>query len=371
MTKIENVKIVNHDSEIKNANIFIENGKITKIEKLEGEGKQIVIPGFVEPHLHGFANRECNDGKESIEYIANELAKVGVTSFMPTIMTAEWNKLIEAVKGGANAKSNGAKIPGLHLEGPFFSHAKKGAQNPKYIIEASKEKIDELWEASNHKILRLGFAPEVNDKKLVKYISDLGMVPNIGHTNGSAQDVIDCADLGAKSATHLWNGMSGVANRTPGIAQGVLLEDRIYAELICDFIHVDPLTIKLTIKTKGADKVIACSDSVRPAGMVDGEYESGALPVIKKGNMITLKEGGAIAGGAASIDLSFKNLLSLGYELKDVVKMTSYNAAVCHNLNDIGEIKENKAADLLILDLKNNIKEVYVDGKKFAYSSQA
>lgn len=363
--KIENVRIVNHDSEIKNANLYIENGRITKVEKLEGEGTKTVIPGFIEIHLHGFANKDCNDGKESIEYIATELAKVGVTSFMPTIMTAEWSKLLNAVKGGSEAKGNGAKIPGLHLEGPFFSHAKKGAQNPKYIIPATKENINELWEASNHKILRMGFAPEVNDIQLVSHIASLGIVPNIGHTNGTAQDVFDSADLGATGATHTWNGMSGVANRNPGIAQGVLLDDRIYAELICDFVHVDPLTIKLTIKTKGADKVIACSDSVKPAGMPDGEYESGALPVIKKGNLITLKEGNSIAGGASSIDLSFKNLISLGYSLQDVVKMTSYNAAVSHGLNDIGEISENKAADFIILDNNLEIQNVFVDGKQF------
>ena len=362
--KLKNVRIVNHDSEIKNANLYIENGKITKIEKLEGVGTKTVIPGFVETHLHGFANKDCLDGKESIEFIAKELAKVGVTSFLPTLMTSEWSKLIDSVKQASVAKSEGAKIPGLHLEGPFFSHAKKGAQNPKYIIPATKENIKELWDASNHSILRMGFAPEVNNKDLVKYIVDLGMVVNIGHTDGAAQDVIDCADMGATSATHLWNGMSGVANRTPGIAQGVLLEDRIYAELICDFVHVDPLTIKLTVKTKGADKVIACSDSVKPAGMPDGEYESGALPVIKKGNLITLKEGNSIAGGASSIDLSFKNLLSLGYNLSDVVKMTSYNAAVCHNLTNIGEIKENKAADLVILDNNMEIINVYVDGRQ-------
>ena len=360
--KLENVRIVNHDSEIKNANLYIENGKIARIEKLEGEGTKVVIPGFIETHLHGFANRDCLDGKESIEYISKELAKVGVTSFLPTLMTSEWSELVNSVREASMAKAEGAKIPGLHLEGPFFSHAKKGAQNPKYIIPASKEKIDELWEASNHKILRMGFAPEVNNKDLVKYIADLGMAVNIGHTDGTAQDVIDSADLGATSATHLWNGMSGVSNREPGIAQGVLLEDRIFAELICDFVHVDPLTIKLTIKTKGADKVVACSDSVKPAGMPDGNYESGGLPVVKKGKLITLVDGGSIAGGAYSLDLAFKNLLSLGYSLQDVVKMTSHNVAVCHNLKDVAEIKENMAADLVLLDKEMNIKQVYVDG---------
>ena len=364
MNKIENVRVVNHDQIIENANLYFDNGKITKVESLPGKGTKTIIPGFIEMHIHGFANKDCNGGKEEIEYIANELAKVGVTSFMPTIMTAEWSELIKTVSSCANLKSNGSKIPGLHLEGPFFSLEKKGAQNPNYIIKATKDKITELFQASGKTILRMGFAPEVNDISLVSHIANLGIVPNIGHTNGSADDVFKAADQGATAATHTWNGMSGVENRNPGIAQGVLLDDRIYAELICDFIHVDPLTIKLTIKTKGVDKVIAVSDSVKPAGMPDGEYESGGLPVIKKGNKITLKEQGSIAGGASSIDLAFKNLLSLGYSLQDVVKMTSYNAAKSHNLSNIGEIKESKDADFIILDDNNEIKEVYVNGER-------
>jgi N-acetylglucosamine-6-phosphate deacetylase len=125
--------------------------------------------------------------------------------------------------------------------------------------------------------------------------------------------------------------MSGVVNRNPGVVQGVLNDDRVYAELICDLVHVDAETINLTIKTKGPEKVIVISDSIRPAGLKDGEYRSGGVPVIKKGTKITLKSDGNIAGGAGSINVGYKTLLDLGYPMEDIVKMTSYNASLNHN----------------------------------------
>ena len=360
--KIENVKIINHNYTIENADVIIENKHIKEIIKKEGVASHTMIPGFIELHIHGFGGKDAMDSKEAVEYMSKELAKVGVTTFVPTLMTSSWTNILKSLRNASEAKSINSKIAGIHLEGPFISFDKKGAHNPEFIIEATKEKLDELYKFSNKKLIRLVMAPEVNSKEIMQYAIDLGFVVSIGHSNGKAQDVYDSIKLGATATTHLWNGMSGVANRDQGIVAGVLNNPKIYAELICDLVHVDSETIKLSIKSKGPEKIIVVSDSIRPAGLKDGEYKSGGIPVIKTGNKIQLKVGGSIAGGAGSVDIGYKTLLELGYSMEDIVKMTSYNASIHHNFDKIGEIKEGYFADFILLNEKKEVKKTYVNG---------
>ena len=362
--KLENVTIVNHNETINNADIIIENGLIKKIIKKNGEGNHIIIPGFIETHIHGFGGHDAMDSTKAVEHMSKNLAKVGVTSFLPTLMTAKWDELLNSIKNASNAKTINSRILGLHLEGPFISIKKKGAHIPKLIIPATIDRLNQLYIASNKKLIQVVIAPEVNSYEVIEEAKKLGMVVAIGHTNGKASDVDNAVKNGATIATHLWNGMSGVQNRDPGIVEGVLNNDKIFAELICDLIHVDKETIKLSIKTKTPNKIIIISDSIRAAGLEDGEYESGGLPIIKKGVEIRLKNSGNIAGGAGSIDVGFRTLVSMNYPLQDIVKMTSYNACVNHNWNLLGRIKENCYADFILLDKEKNIIDTYINGGK-------
>ena len=361
--KIENVKIVNHNYTIENADVIIENKIIKKIIKKEGKANNILIPGFVEIHIHGFGGKDAMDSSKAIEYMSKELAKVGVTTFLPTLMTSGWSKILKSLENAAKAQTVNSKIAGLHLEGPFISFEKKGAHDPKFIIKATKEKLDELSKYSNKKLIRLVMAPELNSPEIIQYATDLGFVIAIGHSNGTCHDVYGAIKSGATAATHLWNGTSGVINRNQGVVTGVLNSKEIYAELICDLVHLDAETIRLSITTKGPEKIIVVSDSIRPAGLEDGEYKSGGIPVIKTGNKIQLKESGSIAGGAGSINIGYGTLLNLGYNMEDIVKMTSYNASIHHGFNKIGKIKEGYFADLILLNNKKEICKIYIDGK--------
>jgi N-acetylglucosamine-6-phosphate deacetylase len=158
--------------------------------------------------------------------------------------------------------------------------------------------------------------------------------------------------------------MSGVSHRNPGVAQAILMSKETYAELICDFIHISPETIKFTIQNKGVNKITCITDAIRPAGLPDGEYTSGNLLVNKKGLMITLKKEGSIAGSGATMHANFLNLLSLGYSINDVVKMTSYNITQNMKLKNVGQIKVGYSADMVFLDKINNINKVYINGKE-------
>lgn len=361
--KIENVKIVNHNNIVENADIIIEKKVIKQIIIKPGKGSVTLIPGFIETHIHGFGGYDAMDSAKSIEYMSQELAKVGVTTFIPTLMTAKWEQIISSMNNASKAKTILSKIGGLHLEGPFISVVKKGAHTPEYIIKASKSNIKELYKASNGKLIQVVIAPEENNLEIIKFATKLGIVVAIGHTNATAKETHDAISNGASAITHLWNAMSSVCNRSPGVVEAALNNDSVFVELICDLVHVDAEAIKLTIKSKGPEKVIIISDSIRPAGLPNGEYESGGVPVIKKDTKITLKSDGNIAGGAGSINVGYQTLVDLGYSMKDIVKMTSYNAAINHKWNQIGRIEVGCFADFVVLDKDKRIINTYINGE--------
>ncbi len=360
--KIENVRIINHDQIIENADIEIIGSKISKITAVPGEAKLLVVPGFIDVHIHGFMNKDCMDGTQAVEFISQELKKVGTTSFAPTAMTEDWDVLKESLKNISQAKEIGARILGAHLEGPFISLEKKGAHNADYLLVPTQDLIDQLYIASNRTIKKLTIAPEKFSEDLIRHVTSLGIIASIGHSNGTASDVEKAVKSGAISCTHLWNAMTGIANRAPGLVEGILLSDKIYAELICDLIHVDKEAINLTIKSKGVSRVIATTDALKPSGMPDGDSVSGGLDVTKKGLLITLKGTETIAGSGVCMHDNFRNLIKLGYDIKDVVAMTSHNAAQNFKV-DLGEIREGKEADLIVMDKDFNIKQVLIKGE--------
>lgn len=360
--KLLNVRIVNHDQIIENADVIIENGVIQKISPKAGKSKTTIVPGFIDTHIHGFGGHDCMDSKHAVEIISAKIAKFGTTAFMPTVMTEEWSRLVKAFKELSLIESSGARIMGIHLEGPFISLAKKGAHNADYIIKPTQDKINELIKVSRGKLRKITLAPEETNAALIKFAVNHNILISIGHSNGTSKDVAMASKAGATSATHLWNAMSGVENRNPGVVEGVLNDEKIYAEVILDLLHVDKEAIKLSINAKGVSRVMAVTDALRAAGMADGEYESGGLPITKKGSMITLSGQKTIAGSAATMHDCYKNLIKLGYKETEVVAMTSYNASQYAGDKTIGEIKEGKCADIVVLDAKNEIKKVYING---------
>ncbi len=361
--EIKNVKIVNHDSTIESANIVIEKGKIVSITPSNKKSKLTLVPGFIDTHTHGVRGNDTMDSKEAIEAISKDKVKFGTTSFLPTVMTAKWEVLIQATKNVAEAKVEGAKIAGIHVEGPFISIKKKGAHDENYIIKGTPEKLDELQEAAKGMIKKMTFAPEEHDESFVKEIIKRGMTPTMGHTNASAEQAHKAIDNGTTAVTHMWNAMTGVLNRNPGVAEATLQRREVYAELIIDFVHVDPETVKLSINVKGTDRIVGITDSIRPAGLKDGPSTSGGLEIVKKGLLITIKGTETIAGSAATMHDVFKNIISLGYSINEAVAMTSYNAS--KNLNiEGGRIEEGLSADFVLLKDNLSIHSVYVNGIK-------
>ncbi|WP_027120451.1 N-acetylglucosamine-6-phosphate deacetylase [Mycoplasmopsis lipofaciens] len=362
---IKNVKIVNFNETINNADLIIEDNKIKNIIKKDGYGKKILMPGLIDTHIHGFMNDDVMDSKEAVERISINLAKNGITSFMPTAMTNSWEKILKSLNHISKANYKGAKYIGTHIEGPYIGIEKKGAHKPEWLKTATKENIDELLKASEYKLKKISFDPKMLNNELIKYLVTKNVIPSIGHSAATYKQAQDAYDAGATCTCHLWNAMSGVDSRNPGLAEASLENKNVYAEMIIDFQHICPETINFSIKHKGIDKIMCISDAIKPAYIEDGPSISGGIKINKKGLLITLDGTNTIAGSGICIYDSVKFLRQLNYSFNDIVKLTSYNSAKNCNLNNTALIKEGYDADFIILDENTlDLEEVYINGIK-------
>lgn len=360
---LKNVKIINHNSTIENANITIKDGLIINIEETKGQAEAIVVPGFIDVHVHGFFGNDSMGTKKELEEMSKGLKKFGTTSFLATTATQSIETLKHCLETINDAESIGSTILGIHMEGPFLSLAKKGAQNADYIVEPTPEIIDDLQKTAKGKIKKMTIAPEHFSDEALLALQKNNIVISIGHTSATYNDALRTLKFGVSSCTHLWNAMTGVANRNPGVVEFALNHRQIFAELIMDLHHVDEPAIKLSVTSKGIDRIVAVSDALSPAGLGEGEFMFGGLAVVRKGSLFYLKDQDTIAGSASTMHDCFLNALKIGYTPENAVSFTSYNAAVNLKINDLGEIAINKRASLVIMDHDFKIKQVLVDGK--------
>jgi N-acetylglucosamine-6-phosphate deacetylase len=200
---LKNIKIINHDHIIENADILIENGLIKTITTKAGKSSQVVVPGFIDSHIHGFNGYDVMDSPEALRIISKALSKFGVTSFLPTIMTNSLDNLNIALSNIAITKVEGAKILGIHMEGPFFGLARKGAQNPKYLIKGNVEILKQFIKSSQNFIKKISFDPLVCDLDLIKLMVQNNIVPIVGHSDATLEETNLALKAGATSCTHL------------------------------------------------------------------------------------------------------------------------------------------------------------------------
>ncbi|WP_426461189.1 N-acetylglucosamine-6-phosphate deacetylase [Mycoplasma hafezii] len=361
---IKNVQIVNFDSIIKNANVTIEDSKITKIEPIDGEASSILVPGFIDTHIHGFYNHDVMDGAEDLAVVSAELAKNGTTSFMPTAMTRSWEEILVSLKHMANNHKWVSKNLGFHIEGPFIGLAKKGAHKDEYLLKGTDKRVERMYLESKNKLKKISFDPLMVSIPTMKYMQKLDIIPSIGHSGADFALTKKYFENGCTSVCHLWNAMTGVDSRNPGMLEAALMDKNTYVELICDLFHVSKESIWFTIQNKGVDKIICVSDAIKPAYYHDGDNISGNIPVTKEGKAIYLKGTKTIAGSGIAIIDAFWNLIEIGVPIKDAVAMTSYNSAQYLNKPELGYIDVDKTADLVLLAKKDlKLLQVYIDGK--------
>ena len=317
----------------------------------------IVVPGFIDEHTHGAMGGDAMDGDiNALSDIASAAASEGVTSFLATTMTQSPDNIknaLTAVKEYVNKNSNkGARLLGVHLEGPFISPKHIGAQPLEYVAKPSVEVMKEYIKYSGNNIKIVSLAPEMEGaEELIKFLKQNGIVASIAHTGAKYNDCVKAIEWGVSNVTHTYNAQTGIHHRDVGVVGTAMLYDELSCELICDLIHVSVPAIKLVLKNKPKDKVILITDSMRAKHLPDGESELGGQTVIVKNGEARLVDG-TLAGSVLKMNDAIKNVCnSLGVSLETAIDYATKNPA--KNLgvyNEVGSIKVGKRADVTVLD---------------------
>lgn len=366
--KFKNVLLFGEDFKFKPADVCVENGAFSDISRdgeIDCEGL-MMIPGLVDVHTHGAIGLEASDASlEAIEELSRFEGEHGVTTFLPTMSTQSTETLKDAAKAVACAKPlvKGAKIGGIHMEGPYFSMKYKGAQNPEHIRRPSAEEFFEINKASGEIVKLISIAPEnEGSEEFVKAVKDSVKV-SAGHTDADYETMLNAIEWGVTQLTHSFNAMRGLHHRNPG-ALGAAIDGNVFCELISDGMHVHPAMVRLFYKAVGAERLVLISDSVRSAYLPDGEYNSCGMRVFVKNGKATLEDG-TIAGSSSTLFDCFKSAVGFGIPLEDAVRAATYNPAKAVGIDgECGVIKQGRAADFLLVDNALNLKAVYVDGKR-------
>ncbi|AIK39143.1 MULTISPECIES: N-acetylglucosamine-6-phosphate deacetylase [Bacillus] len=313
----------------------------------DAEGK-IVIPGMIDVHIHGGYDIDAMDANsDGLVTLGKEMLKEGVTTYFPTTMTQAPEAIEAALSAAKEAKEKGAHFEYIHLEGPYVSKKRAGAQPLEHIVPANIEQFKQWQEASGNLIKLVTYAPEEEGAvEFENYLAETSVVGTMGHT-----DAVD-AQLKSRNithATHLYNQMRGLHHREPGVVGHVLLNPNVMVEVITDGIHIHPDMVKLAYKLKGPKKVSVITDAMRAKGLEDGLYELGGQPVHVKNGSARLEDG-TLAGSILKMDQAFRNVIEFtGCSIEDAVLMTSVNQAEEFGLTNKGALTVGKDADFVVM----------------------
>ncbi len=362
MNGLKNVNVYLEGKGIVKTDICFENGKIrlnavcdNEIAKISDD--YVVVPGFVDEHIHGAGGYDAMDATETaLNVIANCVASEGTTTFLATTMTQSVENITNAL---SNVKTyieknhtDGARVGGVHLEGPFIAPKFKGAQPLEYVVAPNVERFKKYYEISGNSIKIVSLAPEVEDSEdLIKYLKEKGVVASIGHSGAKYEDIDRAINAGVSNVTHTYNAQSPLHHRDIGVVGSALLRDELNTELICDTIHVSVPAIKLVMKNKPSDKVTLITDAMRAKHMPDGESELGGQLVIVKNGEARLVDG-TLAGSVLKMNDAIKNVVTkAGVPFLSAIDMATINPAKNIGLDkEIGSIKEGKNADITVIN---------------------
>ncbi len=374
----KNIKLISPDEVLYGYGLVISEGKIARIDLeqninteaiskvIDGQG-QYLSPGFIDIHNHGNSGYDFMDAsKEAIDNISKYHLKNGVTSFLGTVITQSYDNMLNAAKNIFEYNNNNySQLIGIHLEGPFFSAIKKGAQPEEYIKSPDMSFIKSIVNMFGNKLKMVSLAPEKEGAlDLISYLKNENITVSMAHSNATYDETIEAINKGATVATHLYNGMRSFTHREPGIVGAALVDDRVFCEIIYDRIHLHDAVTKIAIKMKTKEKIILVSDAMRATGLSNGIYELGGQEVIVKESAARLKNG-SLAGSTLSLRTAVYNMINhLNAPICDAVRMASLTPAEAINIDDKkGSIELGKDADLILFDDEINIKCVLIEGK--------
>ncbi|MBO4748409.1 MAG: N-acetylglucosamine-6-phosphate deacetylase [Clostridiales bacterium] len=361
----------------KDMTMTVDNGRISAIgkeilsvpadeEEYDLSG-MILIPGFIDLHIHGAMGADTSDGTvEALSKISSYLVSKGVTSFCPTTMMIPEEDVKRVLLSADHFKreETGSRVLGVRLEGPFLSKEKCGVQNTDHAMDPNTEYVKEILSGFSEDLISIiDIAPELSGS--LNFITEMKekYVLSCAHTASAYQTCREAIKAGLHHATHLFNAMNPLGHHEPG-APGALLEDKdVTCELICDGLHVHPALLKIAFTVLGEDRAVVVSDAMRAAGMPDGIYDLGGKAV----NVVNGKTDfgdGRLAGSTTDIHAEFLNLLKIGIPMRTALKACTLNPAKVLKIDgDTGTLEIGKYADMVALDKNNNVRKVWVKGK--------
>ncbi len=366
---------------IENAVISVEDGAVVSVtSRNEAQaapnkaatnfGDCAIVPGFFDVHMHGGVNCDVMRGTASeMTQLETFLARHGVTSYFPTTVTAPLDVTLSALERLADwieaAKKNGggrARPLGIHLEGPFLSHAKRGVHPPENLMPPSVGVLDKLWQAARGHVRMITIAPELDGaEEVIREANRRGVCVSLGHSDADLEQTCRGIEAGARHATHTFNAMRPLDHRAPGILGEVLTNNRLTADVIADGIHVDPAVVDLLYRAKGPENFVLITDAISATGMPDGRYLLGTLEVeLKDGRCM---RNGTLAGSALTMDLAVRNVMKFaGLDLQQAAKAASMNPAKVAGLPKKGTIEPGAAADFVVLMPNGEVRATVVNG---------
>ncbi len=365
---------------VDNALVSVDNGVVVKVasrDSLEPAPSKAaadfdhctMVPGFFDIHVHGGVNCDVMRGSaDEMTKFEIFLARHGVTSYFPTTVTAAQDatlsaleRLADRIEAAEKNAAGGARPLGLHLEGPFLSHARRGVHPLVDLVEPSIAAFDKLWQAARGHVRMLTIAPELNGaEEVIAEATKRGVCVSIGHSDATLEQARRGVKAGARHATHTFNAMRPLDHRAPGILGEVLTNNQLSADVIADGIHVDPAVVDLLFRTKGMENFVLITDAISATGMPDGGYQLGTLEVELKDGRCT--RDGNLAGSALTMDRAVRNVMKFaGLDLQQAVRAASMNPAKVVGIKK-GTIEPGADADFVVLTATGEVRATIVRG---------
>ncbi len=377
-------RLLSSEGVLEHSSMLVEHGRIVEIVSRAGRqlptgaeffdfGSALIVPGYVDLHVHGGAGSDVmDDSASALAAIERLLARHGVTSYFPTTVTASMDNTLRALERLAaaieDAKQSkverpGRAIPlGIHLEGPFISHARRGVHPPADLLPPRIETFERFWQAARGQVRMMTIAPELDGAiELISAAASRGVCVSLGHSNAEFDKAERGIAAGARHATHTFNAMRPLEHRDPGILGSVLTNEQVSTDIIVDGIHLDPSIVKLVAHAKGHEQTVLITDATSATGMPDGQYHLGSFEVeVKDGKCMA---NGKLAGSVLTMDAAVRNLARFAdWDLTEAVAAASRNPARVAGVASKGTLEVGRDADFLVLSPTGEVMRTFVGG---------
>jgi N-acetylglucosamine-6-phosphate deacetylase len=336
-------------------------------------GDAVLAPGFIDIHIHGGAGHDVMESDlAALPAVERLLAQHGVSSYFPTTVTAPVDatlaaleKLADAIEAAETKREQGdlrARPLGVHLEGPFISHARRGVHPPENLLPPTLKAFELFWQAARGNIRVMTIAPELDGAlEVIREASGRGVCVSLGHSDADLTSTQAAVAAGARHATHTFNAMRPLAHRDPGIVGEVLTDSRLSADIIADGIHLEPVIVQLFLQAKGPDDAVLITDATAATGMPEGRYRLGSFEVeVKDGRCLV---GGKLAGSVLTMDCAVRNAMQFAqWSLQDAVRLATLNPARVAALTGRGRLEAGAVADIVVLSPAAEVRQTIVGG---------